>query len=358
MVVFVAQRQEYCFLPIGTSCLVPIIKENVVVKLNCYLSMILTCSTLFLGSIRLFSAPVPTDWSTDDLKGNVKSIDAFQTTYTLKFGKWIEGSRSKESTKTYTKDGYLLTTVYYGAGGKPVSKYTWESPNGDVVKGSYLEFVHNKPVVVNRYVLIYDALGRQVQEETYNADGKILSKQIANDWSKYTWRRNGGKDEAYDEYNYNIPIHVKDTATPVDKYIWNRIDYDAEGKKVRGEEFWYDDNGRMMQWRSRHYRFQQGDTTIQYQRDDSGFVVSKKMYFDFKGRGYDYTYDAHGYLNRQEYYRITNDNPRVLESITEWDYEYDKNGNWIKFTEYTLTEQFGTTQRIPQNTTYRTIKYY
>ncbi|MEO5929176.1 MAG: hypothetical protein ABIR47_04535 [Candidatus Kapaibacterium sp.] len=313
------------------------------------------CGILLLSGLHSAYSQIPTDWENDGLVGKVKSVEESESTYSSKFETWIEDKRSKQESRNYTKDGFLVTVLDY-RNDRPVWKAVWEYPK-DKAQGSFYDINPKGSELTEKYVITYNSSGREIQHDVYDPAGNLRTKTIANDWSKYSWYRSGNVDEEYDEYHEGI-IAKKDTSIPVEKYIWNRIDYNAEGNKVRGEEYDYDNQGKMFWQRFRHYRWGNGDTTIQYTYNDSGLTTSKKLYFDSKGRGYDYKYNQNGDVIHQEYYRITNDDPHILEETTEWDYEYDKTGNWTKSTEFSIVNQFGKIQRVPKITTYRVIKYY
>ena len=201
------------------------------------------------------------DLTEENLKGKVKSIK--ETTYKAvdKFGQIEKGDVLNNYFNIYNEKGNKIEDNFYDSDGNLSSKDTYE----------------------------YDEKGNKIEKNVYDSNGRFHSK--------YTYK--------YDEKGNMIEDNVYDSNGRL--YFKKTYKYDEKGNKI--EENWYNSDGRL------HSK-------------------------------YTYKYDEKGNNIEENYY---NSNGRLYEKHT-YKYEYDKNNNWTQRIEYKNT--------IPHRITEKIIEYY
>jgi len=146
------------------------------------------------------------------------------------------------------------------------------------------------------------------------------------------------KNGALKEIKKETQFHGSELVKNPEEYISITINYTSvsEGKMVLKEEetgflnsvkpatTWYDDNGRKVK--------------------STGLRVLGGNY------KYLYEYNKEGYLAKEVYYK-----EKKLKTTLTYDYDKDKQGNWIKQIEW---KEYSKTRRRKIEITYRTITYY
>lgn len=254
-------------------------------------------SFLFLMISSVCLAQNGADWKDMGLKGNVKSLKN-QWTYRYKkdgvnFTPWekqqatiyqfnnsgryaefqelkADGTLSYRIVYSYKPKEKKGEQSYFGKDNQPTIKKTMSYD--DQGRITELAEYSNDGKKERWYLFTYDAYGNNTERSFYKADGTLGNK------TTWMYDVNGNKID----YKLETPGY----ATSYEKYV-----VDSKGNRV--EETWFD----------QHYK-----QTLRFVR----------------------VYDAHG--NKIEESKYDKDNK--FKSKTTWKYEYDKQGNWIKRTQF------------------------
>lgn len=263
-----------------------------------------------LGIYLIFPATAQENWKDQGLKGKIKSMTTQETyrykkngvdftpwekTYTrsFQFDRTGQASFFKETNADgsagyrirYTKQPKekKIRQAYFGNDDKPT--ITKEVSLDDKGRAITLTEYNREGKVDRTYTYTYDAKGNRQTMSGSRADGTVLSM--------YTW--------TYNDRNQKTNQRLQ-TPGYADSYItWT---YDEKGNQTG--EAWYDGDKQL---------------TLRFER----------------------VYDEKGNKVQESKYKSGND---FLSKVT-WKYEYDKQGNWIRRTQYTATgEDFHLEERV------------
>ena len=251
----------------------------------------LILSILFVSST---VAGKKTDREIDGLIGLVKEVRTEKAHFSSKFGKWVEGHRTRWTIETYDTKGNKIEKGYWGGSAKTV--YT------------------------------YDTKGNMIEEAKFNADGSLTIKRV------YTYDAKGNMIETYGFiYLGGIEIHVS-------KKVYT---YDAKGNMIEEAKFNADSS---LDYKTVYTYDAKGNMIEEALYKADGSLFSKDVF----------TYDTKGNKIETTEYKADGS----LPSKYAYTYTYDAKGNWIKKTESKWVTKFGKSYFEPSEVVYRTITYY
>lgn len=309
-----------------------------------------------------------TDLNRWQMVGSVKSCEESSYEAIEKFGLIIADERLKSSFKKvrlFNPGGFITqeyvyihdTTLYL----KFTKKYDF---NNNIIKDVTNDYLSNKERVE---ILIYDELGKKIENSNYDSDGKIQSRSIyfydkdENMIERRHYDSNGNltsKDiYKYDKAGNNIEsinfsgngeFKQKNVTIYDDNGYWfENTSYDKYGNIIRKEIAKNDQRGNCLEYQLN--RFDNGFfNRITRLYDNTDKKIEESNYHSdgsLKGNSR-YTYDSNG--NIVEVYNKYSDNsPDVVYSYS---YKYDGHGNWI--------EEISFRNGSPESINVRKIVYY
>jgi YD repeat-containing protein len=298
--------------------------------------------------------PLLTDWQADSLAGHVRSMVVESTSYKEQFGKYIESLRSPMDKKNYNSAGYLLEWVSNRCDWKINYQY---DDNSKLLKEIFYDLAGNETM---RYVFGEAANRNTIEKRVYNIAGFMYLKELC------TYDEVGNKtEESLHMYAEENPdgalLHV--TTYGYDEYgnVTEVTRFNNDGSVDHKEVQLHDSRGRLISQTS-------------YKGD--GEAKSKRVYSYDPGKGQHVeqlyipadslvstivvSLDKHGNkIGEQTSSHISDkSNEGRLVSRTEYDYEYDVQGNWISMTKKILVTKYGRTYYEPKEATYRMIGYW
>jgi len=241
-----------------------------------------------------------------DLNGEVKSVKQVNYLAVEKFGETKKGKEEENYSMYFDKKGYAVKKEEF-ENNEEKWVYNHDEKGNLIEKNNY-----NSEKLSLRYIYKYN--DNLTEKNKYGRFGKLLSK-----W-KYTYDKNG----------YLIQVN----------------EYESDGSINSKEIYKNNENGRVI--KKTIYLHEEMNRKIKYKYDENGYLIEKCIYYSDVNFGlcYIYMYNESGYLIEEklmyEKYNIT------------YEYEFDKQGNWIKRTSYKTEFEF----RIPQKIIEREIKYY
>lgn len=300
-------------------------------------------------------APVKkSDWELDGARGKVKNIRTYKASFTEdeKTGAKVEEKRELEEEVSYDTKGNQTkwrNVNYLPVDPKDKLKATYTcDAKGRVSETRYLRVDGS---LAKRITSDYDEQGREKERAYYFPDGILERKETY----------------SYDEAGNLIEEIAKQQAHPehfnpkrYDVYIVTKTSYkhDDKGNKIE-ELLFYPDGSLYATW------------TYSY---DSNNRVIKHTQIDKEGRlqdQYIYKYDDEGRLVEEIHYAnfcfyqdgrmcegSVNSGDAIFYYATKTTYEYDRQGNWIKQSEFSMGSEKNKGFYEPDTTLYRKISYY
>ncbi len=235
----------------------------------------LKISVIIFSMIFIFSGcsndATKNDWKDENLKGQVKSFT--ELSYEIIEEKKQENHYKKE-VKNFDQDGKTIDELLYnfeGAGNHFIPKYNEKNE-----KTAMYCYVENSDKLIYRWVYSYNEKGLKTKDEIYDSSNKLTLERF------FKYDEKGNKIERTQKYAYN-----PDTT-------------------ISKRTFEYNDSG-------------QNTRITTY--DPFGKTVKSH---------YDFAYDKKG--NKIEE-NILNPDGKITSKWI-YKYEFDKQGNWIKKTEF------------------------
>ena len=234
----------------------------------------------------------------------------------------------KKSESAYDEDGKLKSTDTY--------KYD--------AAGNLLEHVTRYgSKVTNKTVRTYDKAGKLIVQTDTDGDGLVTKK------NSYTYGKSGNLLTFTQAYPSTFPSGSKSVrAFDADGYVRTDTDY-ANGKETGKSTNTYDKNGNMIKRTTNNVSGGTYTDTYEYDKDGNMVAHDNANYsevntYDKDGNVLTTTnYNADGSLSGKSANTYDkNGNLTVSETLypqssfddTKWVYEYDKNGNMVKITQY------------------------
>jgi YD repeat-containing protein len=278
------------------------------------------------------------------LKGKVKSIRAIE--YDVVFNRF--GNIMKGSIKSYG------------------TNYLWKYNE----KGNMIEYHLFLDKYIYKYIYKYDKNDNLIEENEYNLDGSLDSKNTykyddkGNLVEKNEYDADGNLDDK-DTYKYkyddkgNLIEKIHDN-TDVGKYTYK---YDYKGNIIEENQYYSDGNLYLKSIYNDKGNMIEEDCYFSYNtytRDNKGNEIKNDSGITYKAT---YKYNDKGnMIEMNKYYpyggcwgtKYDNKGNGTSGSFSNWEYtykyEYDEQGNWIKMITYT--------DGYPDEVTERTINYY
>lgn len=255
---------------------------------------------ILLIGLNCYANPNKTDWKKLNIKGKVKSISEISYLAIDKFGKIKKGNRApnplwEKTDYIFDTNGYLLELIQSDSS---KSYYYSESYKYDI----WENLIETSISGGSKYYYKYDNKGNKIELNTYLPNGQHESKHIY----KYD-----EKDNMIEETLYYQESQPENTLYKYDEKN-NLIainHYRSNGNCYSEVSYKYEDNNKIKAiWDNSYYSI--------YQYDDKGNLIVENS---------------------------LNSDDKPLYGKTTYEYEYDRNGNWIKsivfkngFAEYIL----------------------
>ena len=278
-----------------------------------------------------------------ELIGNVKKV-TIEEYEADRFGKIIKkGISNITYSVSFNKDGRKIVIEEYLI---PCVKFFKYDDKNNLIEKYVKSEETSKDVLIDRRK--YDDKNNCIESIIYNINGDIAGKWIF----KYD-----EKDRLIEESWYSEESLFLESGSLSHKWIYK---YDGKGNKI--EDNLYNSDGYLC---DKHiYKYdEKGNNTEYFWYDSDGKLLEKTIYkYDKKGNNTEsYSYDSEGILYVKEQSKYNNKNLKtvykyyvkgyeVIEFIHQYEYQYDKKGNWIKMIVYE--------NKVPKTITYRTIEYY
>mgnify|MGYP000960301022 CR=1 FL=1 len=254
------------------------------------------------------------DWYEENLKGKVVQITLKTYYANLKFGEIAKGDCKEESKVWFNENGFIIRQQDTDAEGTTLRIYDYDV-QGDLCRAMTIKLTSSTTdgitvqkrdtTAITTYEYIYDANGRLKEQNDYDADGNLTKK------SKHSYLQGTHTVTSYDG-NGELTSHVIITDGGR-----KRVTPSIKGAKL---ESTFDDRGRLITLFTSF-------SNTQYQR------WGKKLYYKYNSQG-----DLASITTCAEYADGAQGN-----QLTEYKYEYDKQGNWIVREEYEQSAYRGST---------------
>ena len=249
------------------------------------------------------------DWYEENLKGKVVQITSKTYYANLKFGEIAKGDCKAESKRWFNENGFIIRRQDTDAKDTILTIYDYDA-QGDLRRVMTIKLTSSDGITVQKRdtiatsEYIYDADGRLKEKNDYDVDGNLTVKV------KHSYLQGTQTITIYDG-NGELKSHV--TVTDGGRKRISSIN----GGKV---ESTFDDRGRLITLFTSF-------SNTQYQR------WGKKLYYKYNSQG-----DLALITTCAEYADGARGN-----QLTEYKYEYDKQGNWIVREEYEQSAYRGST---------------
>jgi len=338
----------------------PAIPDSIVIdtlKVDSLISDIIELDTLFVDTLMIDSFSIDTskvipseqtensfwnDIKIMGLKGNIRSLS--ETTYKAqdKFGEIVKGQiTGKCSVILFETTGMIKEEQYFDPQGKPLStKKNMYDSKGNKIENAF----RPDGKLDNTKKISYDSKGNITEETIYNSQGLLESKYkykyIDRKLTEACLYNSEGSISNIELYGYDIDgnkteenfFNSEGEMTDSHKFI---IEKDGEGSRTVKDIFVSDgvENISWEKFNGDGHRIGQGSGKAG--DENSSFI--------------EYKYDANGNVAEE-----TGNDPVLY---LKYEYEYDKEGNWVRRTAY---EKKSLEHKIwmPQFMTERKIVYY
>ena len=239
------------------------------------------------------------DWYEENLKGKVVQITSKTYNANLKFGEIAKGDCKAESKVWFNENGFIIRRQDTDAEGTTLRIYDYDA-QGDLCRAMTIKLTSSTTdgitvqkrdtTAITTYEYIYDANGRLKEQNDYDADGNLTQK------IKHSYLQGTQTVTTYDG-NGELKTHV--TVTDGGR---KRVTPSTNGEQI---EAIYDDRGRLI-------TISVPFSNIQGQRLD------QKQHYKYNNQG-----------DLASIAAAENVNGAQGNSLVEYEYEYDKQGNWI-----------------------------
>jgi len=275
------------------------------------------------------------------IKGNPKSVEqtyykAVNLTKTL-----TEEDVEYAFFSKITKEGYIMENIRYGSRKNLLEKTTFSyNENHNLINVSSYDSAEN---ILFQRIYIYNKKEQLIEREDISKDNSIYEREIYKYINNVTYIYFYDSDGKLKYYN----THEKDSIKKED------ILYLSDGKPISKKQYEYDDNGKLVRYRSYYIPENNLQEDVIYKYDDIGNLLEIFLPLDFQipNRRITYKYDDRGYLYEYAYsnydadYKFTysyNDHGNLTEELCYKNeildnrtiYKYDLNDNWIEKTVY------------------------
>lgn len=262
------------------------------------------------------------DWYEENLNGKVVQITSKTYNANLKFGEIAKGNCEGESKVWFNENGFIIRRQNTNAKDTTLAIYDYDA-QGDLCRAMTIKLTSSTTdgitvqkrdtTAITTYEYIYDANGRLKEQNDYDADGN-LTKKI-----KHSYLQGTQTVTTYDG-NGELKTHVIITDGGR-----KRATSSTNGEQA---EAIYDDRGRLI-------TISVPFSNIQGQRRDYA------LYYKYNNHNDLASISATNNLDRAK-----------IDAYSYYEYEYDKQGNWIVCKEYTQATYRGgiTTERPLQIT--------
>jgi hypothetical protein len=296
----------------------------------------LTFVCLIFLSIFSVSAREITDREKSGLFGYVKSIREETAEILIKNGKPVEKKRILNSVETFDVSGKQLTHFLYDSDGKDLisgETFIYDASGRLIEKEiEHTEFLH----LCDKKTYLYNQSGQPVEEQCFIENGKLVGKRL------FRYDPNGLLFEEESISLIEKPIYFNDYLTRRKFDELGREIEIATLKKVNDE--WQPEDFRMRFYKWIFVYDSRGHISkrIQIKPDETIFLISESSNDD-KGNEIETIYcNAEGMIN----------------DVGRYEYEYDKQGNYVKEISYEWINENGKTYFQPEEKTYRKIEYF
>jgi len=343
------------------------------------LTLLITCLLSPLAT----SAQQKTEREHAQLKGPVKTLDAYSVDFQLEDGRTRESKRRPTQSITFNSEGNVVERTAYNHLGNVVAKYvhTYDAKGRSTGYEEYSSYVDKTLSTPRRHVFVLDDSGNRVEYRVYDSDGTPSSRftykydargnKIEESFYSHTGELGGRLVLTYDEkgnqtsqisYNGTGAMHWKLVSTYDAKgNVVERLQYQGQGETLRYQiAFKYDAKGRTTEVETKefnavpnvHVSHAPEPGRVVYTYDDEKMtktVTSYKQDGGLKERLV-YTYDAQGTEVAREslkpggsssdtviqfYDNIHEPGSKFRGSLSgrpSTEIEYDEHGNWTKKT--------------------------
>ena len=311
--------------------------------------------TIAAQSIGPKCAPVDkSDWDLDGLRGRVKSTRTYKAWFAdgESNGLKVEQKRELEEEVSYDPKGHQTewrNVNYLPA--DPKYKLTAGHICDAYNRISETRYIRADGSLVKRITYVYDEKEREKERAYYFPDGTLERKET------YTYDDKGNMIEEVDKQQVH-PEHY--SPKRYDVYVTSKVTlkYDERGNKVEEKHFktdgslyasWvysYDLNSRLNKSTRYDKEGRLGDQVIK-KYDDTGKLIEEINYLNF-------CYHQDGRMCEGS----VNSGDGVFYYATKVTYEYDRQGNWIKQSEFSMGGEESKSAYEPMKVLYREISYY
>lgn len=218
---------------------------------------------------------------------------------------------------------------------KEMTFFEYDNRNNRISKNKYC----SDSIMINRAIYKYDDNNNMIEHSKYNYDGSLINRtinkyDIQNNKIEEVWRLEDNRFRIITRYNYD------ETGNKIEK-----INYNTNGSILSGYRYEYDVNNNKTE---KHEFSTESGRTIRrkYIYNDDGKVTKiESLNSTFINR-----YDDKG--NTIEVNYLNFDGSLIYNETFQ--YDYDKNGNWIKKNEFINTHPYLITER---HITYHKVSY-
>jgi hypothetical protein len=271
--------------------------------------------------------PQITDWTRDELKGQIKTIKTFETTFVV----------SKKTGRLEKRPRLLQREAEYDAdGSRDGGGITFGVPPGvefngvryvctDNGKLKELRFVAKDGSTYPRSIYVYDEKGRTTEETHQYQDGSVDMK------ATYVYDAGGNLIETVNT------SHIQTLSrTGADSYFTSKrtYKYDARGNKIETKEFGADG----VLYNTWFFTYDSNDRLIKETYLDKLGQLQRQVFYEYHadGRKLEALYFGNscttGETDVCKAYISSGDG--LFTHAIKTKYQYDSQGNWIKQTEW------------------------
>lgn len=274
--------------------------------------------------------------------------------------------------RQYDRQGRLRQALLRDEGGLPLRvQLRYDTNNRIIDRSEYRE-----SAIQSRIRRSYGSTNRQGIRSRYNSDGILQLRTV------WEYRSRGGL-RTVTRYNSEGKV-LRRTAFHYDRSgkLRRRDTHNGEGKLLSQTRYRYDWRGRPWEWERRR-----NNLSIREQRQEMGRLRVRNVFqngkpiwqvvyhYNQQGQMLDATayhaekqpawrtmfrYDKRGNLIRETVFQPRQGRPQVMDVARQrvYRYQYDRQGNWVRRTQYARYPRFGSMQLDPRETIERHIIYF
>ena len=319
-----------------------------------------------------------TDRELSDLIGQVKSVEAYHVSFTMKDGITEEAKREPWYSDTYNIDGKKTEDVFYG---HPGSKcvYTYDTRGRCTGYEVYTVTSDNNRALYRKHIYTLDDKGNRIEHKIFDSDGNLADRFAF----KYDTKGNEIEEVSFTFdglikeqriYTYNVRGNLTgQIIVGADGSIKRKYDnrYDNEGKRIEGRRYKgdilrykviirYDEKRRIIEEETMEYNaipelreeYDADPGKVVFTYDDNKRTKDVATYssdgslkerviltYDAKGNEVgraEFKADGSPNYNEVKFHEdIDNQWSKLLGSLTGHtlvEFEYDSRGNWTRKT--------------------------